>query len=108
MGPSLCPPWGAEPRGSPPPWSPTHNDLRAGAPPRSPRRPRPAPARLELFPMELSGTRDRPRPPDRGPAQPRERPRRVKKKYVSYSRPTGRLAPAPAELAWGSLELAAL
>jgi hypothetical protein len=32
----------------------------------------------------------------------------VKKKDVSSSRPTGRLAPAPAELAWGSLELAAL
>jgi hypothetical protein len=32
----------------------------------------------------------------------------VKKKDVSYSRPTGRLAPAPAELAWGSLALAAL
>src|SRR2546427_1162835 len=32
----------------------------------------------------------------------------LKKKAVSYSRPTGRLAPAPAELAWASLELAAL
>ena len=32
----------------------------------------------------------------------------LKKKDVSYSRPTGRLAPAPAELAWASLELAAL
>jgi transposase len=32
----------------------------------------------------------------------------VKKKDVSSSRPTGRLAPAPAELAWGSVELAAL
>jgi hypothetical protein len=32
----------------------------------------------------------------------------VKKKDVSSSRPTGRLAPAPAELAWASLELAAL
>ncbi len=58
--------------------------------------------------MELSGTCHRSRPPDRGPAQPRERPRCVKKKDVSYSRPTGRLAPAPAELAWGSVELAAL
>src|SRR6266851_1108499 len=32
----------------------------------------------------------------------------LQKKDVSYSRPTGRLAPAPAELAWASLELAAL
>src|SRR5215470_3344253 len=32
----------------------------------------------------------------------------LKKKDVSYSRPTGRLTPAPAELAWASLELAAL
>ena len=31
-----------------------------------------------------------------------------RKKDVSYSRPTGRLAPKPAELAWASLELAAL
>src|SRR5919109_2869116 len=31
-----------------------------------------------------------------------------RKKDVSYSRPTGQLAPAPAELAWASLELAAL
>jgi len=32
----------------------------------------------------------------------------VKKKAVSYDRPTGRRAPAPAALAYGSLELAAL
>jgi transposase len=37
----------------------------------------------------------------------RESVRDVLKKDVSYSRPTGRLAPAPAELAWASLELAA-
>src|SRR5207302_6599676 len=47
-------------------------------------------------------------PTDRGPAWPRERPLRLKKKNVSYYRPTGRLAPAPADLAYGSLELAAL
>src|SRR2546425_12255090 len=40
--------------------------------------------------------------------KPRERPRGVKKKDRSSSRPTGRLASAPAELAWASLELAAL
>src|SRR5262245_540666 len=38
----------------------------------------------------------------------RESVRDILKKDVSYSRPTGRLAPAPAELAGGSLELAAL
>src|SRR5712691_7385415 len=32
----------------------------------------------------------------------------LKKKDVSYSRPTGRLDPAPADLAYASLELAAL
>src|SRR3989441_12476737 len=40
--------------------------------------------------------------------KPRERPRGVKKKDRSSSRPTGRLDPCPAELAWASLELAAL
>src|SRR5215467_1637183 len=32
----------------------------------------------------------------------------LEKKDVSYSRPTGRLAPAPAELSYASLDLAAL
>src|SRR5207245_11809886 len=36
------------------------------------------------------------------------RPLRVKKKDVSYYRPTGRLDPSPAALAYASLELAAL
>lgn len=58
--------------------------------------------------MELSGTRDRLGPPDRRAGEPRKRPRGVKKKDVSYSRPTGRLDPAPADLAYASLELAAL
>jgi hypothetical protein len=40
--------------------------------------------------------------------EPRKRPRGVKKKKVSYYRPTGRLDPAPADLAYGALELAAL
>lgn len=70
MGPSLCPPWAPEPCGSSPLRSTTESDGYPGAPPRSPRRPKPAPARRKPFPMELSGTRDRPRPPDRGPAQP--------------------------------------
>ena len=47
-------------------------------------------------------------PTDRGPARPCERPLRLKKKDLSSYRPPGRLAPAPAELASGSLELAAL
>ena len=38
----------------------------------------------------------------------RESVRCVLKKSVSYYRPTGRLDPAPADLAYGSLELAAL
>jgi hypothetical protein len=58
--------------------------------------------------MELSRTRDRLSPRDRGPAGPRECPLCVKKNALSYCRPTGRLDPAPAELAFASLELAAL
>ena len=58
--------------------------------------------------MEVSGTRDRLGPPDRRAGEPRKRPRGVKKKDVSYSRPTGRLDPNPADLAYASLELAAL
>src|SRR6266540_2887033 len=45
-GPELC--------RSPPPWSPAQSDWRTGPPPRSPHRPRSAPARLQLFPVELS------------------------------------------------------
>src|SRR5262249_56108434 len=44
----------------------------------------------------------------RGPTWPRKHPVRLKKKQVSYYRPTGRLHPTPADLAYGSLELAAL
>jgi hypothetical protein len=58
--------------------------------------------------VELSCTRDRRRPRDRGPAWPGKCPLRLKKKDLSYYRPTGRLDPAPADLAYGSLELAAL
>jgi len=108
VGPSLCSPGGPGSRRLSPLWSPAHSDLRASALPRSPRRPRSAPARLEPCSVALSGTCHRARPPDRGPAPSRERPRRVKKNDVSSSRPTGRLAPAPAALAWASLALAAL
>jgi hypothetical protein len=45
---------------------------------------------------------------DRGPPRPRERPLRIKKTHGSDARPTGRLTPAPAVLASGSLERAAL
>jgi hypothetical protein len=58
--------------------------------------------------VELSGTRDRLGPPDRRTDEPRERPRGVKKKDRSYSRPTGRLDPHPADLAYAALDLAAL
>jgi hypothetical protein len=47
-------------------------------------------------------------PTDRGPPWPCEGPRRLKKKALSSYRPPGRLAPAPAALAYGSLALAAL
>src|SRR5207247_669986 len=42
------------------------------------------------------------------PTRPRKCARCVKKKDVSYYRPTGRLDPHPADLAYGSLALAAL
>ena len=58
--------------------------------------------------MELSRARDRLSPRDRGPAWPRECPLCVKKNALSSYRPTGRLDPTPADLAYGSLELAAL
>src|SRR5262244_2787772 len=58
--------------------------------------------------MELSRTRDRPRSRDWGPVGSGKCPRGVKKKEVSYYRPTGRLDPNPADLAYGPLALAAL
>ena len=58
--------------------------------------------------MELSRTRDRVGPTNRYPARPRKRPLSLKKNTLSYCRPTGRLNPTPADLAYGSLALAAL
>src|SRR5215470_12697831 len=58
--------------------------------------------------MELSRTGDRLSPGNRGPPRPRKCARGVKKKAISYYRPTGRLDPNPADLAYGALELAAL
>src|SRR5262244_3091108 len=58
--------------------------------------------------MELSRTRDRPRSRDWGPVGSGKCARGVKKKKVSYYRPTGRLDPNPADLAYGSVDLAAL
>src|SRR5919204_5967477 len=58
--------------------------------------------------MELSRTRDRRSPRDRRPAWTGKCPRCFKKNTLSFYRPTGRLDPAPADLAYGSLELAAL
>jgi len=58
--------------------------------------------------MELSRTRDCLGPANRGPAWPGKRPLCAKKKALSFYRPTGRLAPDPAALAYASVELAAL
>src|ERR671939_1289970 len=58
--------------------------------------------------MELSRAGDRPSSRNRSPTRPRKCARCLKKKNVSYYRPTGRLDPNPADLAYGSLELAAL
>src|SRR6476646_5971539 len=76
--------------------------------PQSSRRSRPPRAWFDPFSMELSRTRDRRRPRDRCPAWPGKCARCVKKNTLSYCRPTGRLDPSPADLAYGSLELAAL
>src|SRR5215831_6913846 len=58
--------------------------------------------------MELSRAGDRLSPADRGPTRPRKRAWCLKKKQVSSYRPTGRLDPNPAALAYGALALAAL
>src|SRR4029450_11605818 len=58
--------------------------------------------------MELPRTRARLSPRARGPAGPCKRPRCVKKNTLSSCRPTGRLDPTPADLAYGSIDLAAL
>ena len=58
--------------------------------------------------MELPRTGHGVGPTDRGPPRPCKGARGVKKNHVSSDRPTGRLDPAPAELAYGSLDLAAL
>ena len=58
--------------------------------------------------MEVPRTRDRLDSCNRGPAWPCEPPLRLKKKEGSSYRPTGRREPVPADLAYGSLALAAL
>jgi transposase len=58
--------------------------------------------------VELSGTRHHHYARHRGPSGPRKCPQSVKKNARRYGRPTGRLAPNPAELAYGHLALAAL
>src|SRR4029453_7318002 len=70
VGPSLRQPGSPRLGGSPPPRSPTQSDLRASAPPRSTRRPRPPPARLQPFAVELSGTRLCSHSSDRRATQP--------------------------------------
>src|SRR6058998_3995899 len=56
----------------------------------------------------LSRTCDRLSPRNRGPTRSRKCTRCLKKNTVSYCRPTGRLDPTPADLAYGSVDLAAL
>jgi hypothetical protein len=58
--------------------------------------------------MELSRTHDRLGPRNRGATRPRKCALCVKKNTVNYCRPTGRLDPTPADLAYGSIDLAAL
>jgi transposase len=58
--------------------------------------------------VELPRTRHGLGPTDWGPARSGKCARCLKKKAVSSYRPTGRLDPAPADLAYGSLALAAL
>jgi hypothetical protein len=58
--------------------------------------------------MELSRTRDRLSPRHWGPTWSCKCARGVKNNTVTYCRPTGRLAPTPADLASGSVDLAAL
>jgi len=58
--------------------------------------------------MELPRAGDCLRPCNRGPPRPRKYAWALKKTPISYYRPTGRLEPHPADLAYGALELAAL
>src|SRR5215467_3417098 len=58
--------------------------------------------------MELSRACDRLSPRNRSPSRSRKCARGVKKNTVTYCRPTGRLDPTPADLASGSIDLAAL
>src|SRR6266568_5167271 len=108
MGPSFCHPGHAGTRGSPTLRASPQSHLRIGTAPQSPRRPRPPGAWLHILPVELSRARHRLRPADRGPTRSRKCARGVKKNTLSSCRPTGRLDPTPADLASGSLELAAL
>src|SRR5215470_15493259 len=58
--------------------------------------------------MELSRACDRLSPRNRSPSRSRKCARGVKKNTLTYCRPTGRLDPTPADLAYGSIDLAAL
>jgi hypothetical protein len=107
MGPSLCDSGSSRLRGSPSAWSTRASDRRTGTAPPSPHRSRPPAAWLALFAMALPRPGHGVGPTDRGPPRPCTCARGGKKNHVSSYRPTGRLEPAPAELADGSLELAA-
>jgi transposase len=58
--------------------------------------------------VELSRTRYRVKPAKWGATRSRKCARGVKKNALSYCRPTGKLEPNPADLAYGRLELEAL
>jgi len=75
--------------------SPPHNHGRARAAPQAPRHPSASGARLAPRAMELARTRDRLRPRDRGPAWPRECPRRGKKPRAAPPAPPDALIPPP-------------
>src|SRR5207249_6289777 len=108
MGAALCAGGAPGLTGSPALRATAQGHVRAGAAPQSPRRSRPPPAWRPLVPVELPRTGDCLSPRNRRPTRPRKRALCVKKNTVSYCRPTGRLDPTPADLAYGSLELAAL
>ena len=58
--------------------------------------------------MELSRTRTRVGPTHRGASWARKYPLCIKKNALSYCRPTGQLTPSSADLAYASIDLAAL
>src|SRR5215470_10955381 len=108
MGLPFCAPGYAGARRPPALWATAQSHMRVGTAPQALGRSRPPKARVHPFPMELSRTCDRLSPRDGSPTRSGERPWCPKKNALSYCRPTGRLDPTPADLAYGSIDLAAL